>query len=64
MKVVSTILLKFKNKTKHLKALVKKMSTQKFGRLKVFPAVGDCGKTASCCVTSHFMALLMNTNPK
>ncbi|XP_027050933.1 uncharacterized protein LOC113678254 [Pocillopora damicornis] len=43
MKVVSRILLKFKNKTKHLKALVKKMSTQKFGRLKVFPAVGDCG---------------------
>ncbi|XP_022783015.1 uncharacterized protein LOC111323842 [Stylophora pistillata] len=43
MKVVSTILLKFRTKSKHLIALVKKMGTQKFGKLKVFPAVGDCG---------------------
>ena len=45
MKVVSTVLLKFRTKSKHLIALVKKMGTQKFGKLKVFPAVGDCGKT-------------------
>ena len=41
---MSTLLIKFKDKGKHLGALFNKMASQKLGNLKVFPAVGDCGK--------------------
>ncbi|XP_078360074.1 uncharacterized protein LOC144644454 [Oculina patagonica] len=42
-KIVSTLLIKFKDKGKHLGALFNKMASQKLGHLKIFPAVGDCG---------------------
>ena len=43
-KIVSTVLIKFRDKGKHLGALFNKMESRKLGKLKVFPAVGDCGK--------------------
>ena len=42
---MSTVLIKFSDKGKHLRALFNKMESRKLGKLKVFPAVGDCGKT-------------------
>lgn len=41
---MSTVLIKFRDKGKHLGALFNKMQSRKLGKLKVFPAVGDCGK--------------------
>lgn len=41
---MSTVLVKFRDKGKHLGALFNKMESRKLGKLKVFPAVGDCGK--------------------
>lgn len=42
---MSTVLIKFREKGKHLRTLFNKMESRKLGKLKVFPAVGDCGKT-------------------
>ena len=44
-KLVSTVLINFRDKGKHLGALFNKMGSRKLGNLRVFPAVGDCGKT-------------------
>lgn len=41
---MSTVLIKFRDKGKHLGVLFNKMESRKLGKLKVFPAVGDCGK--------------------
>ena len=42
---MSTVLIKFRDKGKHLGALFNKMESRKLGKLKIFPVVGDCGKT-------------------
>lgn len=46
---MSSVLIKFRDKGKHLAALFNKMVSRKLGKLKVFPAVGDCGKTQKEC---------------
>ena len=61
---MSTVLIKFRDKGKHLGALFNKMESRKLGNLRIFPAVGDCGKTRAYkewkgtvglqCVLSHF----------
>lgn len=43
MKIVSTVLIKFREKSKHLGALFNKIESRKLGNMRVFPAVGDCG---------------------